>query len=1128
MTTIKYGDINRKVTNQLRGWALDPGATLNRVSVAISIDDQKLPPIVAKDFRSAMVDRHGSDGYCGYSIVPPLPFFDGQEHRVEVSINGTGNAIYSGPFKFDDLRVGASEANKFGAVTQINADGVRGWVLDSDNRGKPIVVSVHIDGALRFEIAAADSSNGRPAEAARHGFSFEFPGDLYDDREHTVAVCASGVDVVPCLVSPVVLLALADRPCIELAVQGWRDGKLLCIGHETTRPDGPAPSIMLVAGDKTINPDVRRKSAIGEPQKYEYYFDLSSVKPSLLISCGANIINARSREFLEKVSADLLAQSAQLEIERTGCGETHASIFLAYVPQEQDRFFVFVDGALQYSISTAQARAGDKLSVPLSYTVEDRGRPVELEVRYSDELTQIAHSPQRLNLLRGEDRVRNGSLACWTGSVPDDWNIHLDAGAALFKARSPGFDFARVTNETAEPVSFRFSQELTVDPDESVLAIVVKGRSSEAAGAGLRVALAGTEMALEESQFEPVPLHRAWSVQTVRIGLPRSSDIHRVKLVIEASSPAAGWIDIAQIAAGEPGFVASSRHQLEADSSEEGDLNAVTNGDFSNWVGPYKRPVSFRTSELADGWTFSCKPASPALTVALCQGNLRDVTLPERGPLAYGVAILGQIKEGYARLETKLDKYRLSVSRSLNLAFYAQCASALGFENNATEVKYEIDHIGVVERSYENRDGVRSYKDHRLFVIKRRIAVTRIGRHVELILKPDDVVELCRKACSNLDNPDREYHLYFVWTANIDVALFSVRLGARSARPDAEYASSRYYALEDSNIAAQINRTAGLTSWASQARISVPLSRCFPAKNPLKWSWDQSHPTETTEIVIPVFNAIDETLDCISSIGCATDRPVLVTLVDDGSTALNRERLRRFVTDVPWIKIIENEQNTGYTNAANRGMSKAQAKWIVLLNSDTIVTQGWLDGLLEAALARPDAAMIGPLSNAASWQSIPDIRDAKGGWSTNPLPSGISIEDIAAKVRRFSEKAFPYVPLLNGFCTLIRRAALDEVGYLDGHSFPMGYGEETDLCIRMAKAGHKLVIADHVYVYHQKSASFGEKRRSVLTKQGSKALASKHVDVNLVDLQQSLSELSSLIGIRQALREIYRAANTNI
>jgi len=1125
MTSIKCGDINTRVTNQLRGWALDPDAILNRVSVRISIDDRELPAISAKEFRPTMVGRHGSDGYCGYSAIPPVPFFDGAEHHVEISITQTENTIYSGSFKFDDLRVGGGEANIFGAVTQIDADGVRGWVVNNDNRGRPIVVSLHIDGALVFETAAADSVKKGPIEAAKHGFIFEFPGNLYDDREHKVQVRVSGANSVPCLVSPAVVLSSAGRPSVELEVQGWRDGNLICTVRDTTRPSGLQPFIVLAAGDQRINPYASRKSTGDGLHHYEYCFDLSSIKLSSLVLSGAQIINARSGEILKKLPADLLAQCARLGIERTVNREMHASISLAYVPQEHDRFFVFVDGAMQSSLGTAQADAGGKLSVPLSHIVEDRRHPLELEIRYSDELTHVAGSPLRVNLLRGGDLVTNGSLAEWTGAVPDDWNVQLDPGSTLLKGRSPGFDFARV--ETAAPASFRFSQELTVDPDESMLAVVLKGRSSEATSVTLRIALVGAETAPGEARPKSVALHRGWSVQTARLELPPASDIHRVQLVVEASSPAAGWIDIAQIAAGEPGFTARCRQQLEADSGEEGDRNAVTNGDFSNWVGSYQRAASTRISELADGWILRCKSASPGLTFALCQANLRDVALPERGPLSYGVAVFGQVKEGYTRLETRLDKYQLSTSRSLHLSFYTQCASALGFENSAANVKYEIDNIAVVERSYERRDGVPPYGDHRLFVIKRRIMVTRTGRQVEVILKPDDAEALRRLSRLHIDNPDKEYHLHFTWTASVDVALFSVRLGARIARPDTEYLSSGYYAFEDPNIAAQINRTAGLISWASQTRISASPSECLPAQIPVKWSWNRDQLTETTEIVIPVFNAIDETIDCISSICRATDQPVLVTLVDDGSSTLNREILRRFVADMPWIKIVENDRNTGYTSAANKGMSKAQSKWIVLLNSDTIVTRGWLGGLLETALARPEAAMIGPLSNAASWQSVPDIRDAKGGWSTNPLPSGILIEDVADNVRRLSEKAFPYVPLLNGFCTLIRRAALEEVGYLDGHAFPAGYGEETDLCIRMAKAGHKLAIADHVYVYHKKSASFGDKRRSVLTKQGNKALSSKHVDVNLVDLQQDLSELGPLIKIRQGLRGIYRAANTN-
>ena len=52
-----------------------------------------------------------------------------------------------------------------------------------------------------------------------------------------------------------------------------------------------------------------------------------------------------------------------------------------------------------------------------------------------------------------------------------------------------------------------------------------------------------------------------------------------------------------------------------------------------------------------------------------------------------------------------------------------------------------------------------------------------------------------------------------------------------------------------------------------------------------------------------------------------------------------------------------------------------------------------------------------------------------------------------------TERRYPAVPLLNGFCTLIRRAVFERAGLYDEDAFPIGYGEETDLCLRAAKAG---------------------------------------------------------------------------
>jgi GT2 family glycosyltransferase len=300
-------------------------------------------------------------------------------------------------------------------------------------------------------------------------------------------------------------------------------------------------------------------------------------------------------------------------------------------------------------------------------------------------------------------------------------------------------------------------------------------------------------------------------------------------------------------------------------------------------------------------------------------------------------------------------------------------------------------------------------------------------------------------------------------------------------------------AFEDPNIAAQ----ASLIGLADQP---AARGRYFPS----------------VEVVVCVHDALNETIACLESLCRSADRARRITIVDDGSTAATVERLRANVALNPWLSLIELGERRGYTKAANIGLRAAAADWVVLLNSDTIVTAGWLEGLLEAA-ERAGADFVGPLSNAASWQSVPEVRDAAGGWKVNLIPSDQSIESFAALVAELSERAAPRAPLLNGFCMLMRRDAVAALGYLDETNFPSGYGEETDLCLRAAAAGYSLAIADHVYVHHVKSASFGSSR-AALSRQGNERLRAKHPRVDLAALQQEMATIPALLGLRRKLR----------
>ena len=130
----------------------------------------------------------------------------------------------------------------------------------------------------------------------------------------------------------------------------------------------------------------------------------------------------------------------------------------------------------------------------------------------------------------------------------------------------------------------------------------------------------------------------------------------------------------------------------------------------------------------------------------------------------------------------------------------------------------------------------------------------------------------------------------------------------------------------------------------------------------------------------------------------------------------------------------------------------------------------------------------------------------------------MTIDDMAALVAELSPRQFPEVPLLNGFCTMMRRSVVEELGFLDEVNFPQGYGEENDLCLRARKAGYRLALADHVYVYYVKSASFGSQRRNQLSKRGTERLLAKHPDADMHKLQQEMAELGALTELRKSLR----------
>lgn len=219
-----------------------------------------------------------------------------------------------------------------------------------------------------------------------------------------------------------------------------------------------------------------------------------------------------------------------------------------------------------------------------------------------------------------------------------------------------------------------------------------------------------------------------------------------------------------------------------------------------------------------------------------------------------------------------------------------------------------------------------------------------------------------------------------------------------------------------------------------------------------------------TAVVVPVFNAAAPTRRCLQALAATlSDRPVPIIVIDDASTD---PAVAPLLAELPseWV-VVRNEQNLGFVATANLGMALAGRADVILLNSDTQVSAGWLEAMLDCAASDAGIASITPLTNHGEIASVPEFC-RPNRWPNDP-------DRWARAARESGPATYPDIPTAVGFCMYLRRAAIDEIGGFDELAFGRGYGEENDWCCRASAAGWRHVLCDHAFVAHEGGASFG-------------------------------------------------------
>ncbi len=282
---------------------------------------------------------------------------------------------------------------------------------------------------------------------------------------------------------------------------------------------------------------------------------------------------------------------------------------------------------------------------------------------------------------------------------------------------------------------------------------------------------------------------------------------------------------------------------------------------------------------------------------------------------------------------------------------------------------------------------------------------------------------------------------------------------------------------------------------------------------------------ESIDIIVPVHNALEYVKDCLQSLEKFTDNfQVHIFVINDASNKETTDWLQEFCSEKSIFTLIENLENLGYTKSVNIGLCASTAEYVVTQNSDTIVSTGWLTGMVRCMESDDKIGIVGPLSNAGGWQSVPKVKAENTGYfAVNKRPKGVTASQMAEFTSIISERLYPRITLINGFCFMIHRKVINAVGYMDEESFPLGYGEEGDYCIRTKKAGFELAVADDVYIWHAKSKSFGEKRRKEYSLVGKAELEKKYLNNDYQEALNTAIRCDDLKIVREQYKQLYKA-----
>jgi GT2 family glycosyltransferase len=216
-----------------------------------------------------------------------------------------------------------------------------------------------------------------------------------------------------------------------------------------------------------------------------------------------------------------------------------------------------------------------------------------------------------------------------------------------------------------------------------------------------------------------------------------------------------------------------------------------------------------------------------------------------------------------------------------------------------------------------------------------------------------------------------------------------------------------------------------------------------------------------SSIILVSYNNLEYLRLCLESIYEKTE-DFEVIVVDNASSDGTPDFLKAFGERHSNAQVILNTVNEGFARGNNLGIARAVGNYIVLLNSDTVVTHGWLKKLIWH-LRDPEVGIVGPVTNSSANESRIEVsyRDMQ------EMEAFARSYTQPRQGRSFEVRMFPF------FCVAMRRAVVEELGSLD-EQFGIGMFEDDDYAMRVKQRGYKIVCAEDAFVHHWGRVSFSK------------------------------------------------------